>query len=76
MSLSEVGLDLTAVSERQRKKMNDQEECYIALVSGSTLINEDGLKVFLYDGALVNESLDSEDISFLDHCRWQIEEEV
>ena len=56
--------------------MNSQEDCYIALVSGSTLVNEDELKVFLYDGMLVNEGLDLEDVSFLDHYRWQIEEEV
>ena len=46
--------------------MDTQEECLAHLVDGRSLVNKEGMIVFIHDGMVVNTSYDIEDISFVD----------
>lgn len=52
--------------------MDSQEQCYEALLDGKTLVSRDGIQVFFYDGMVVNQSYEVEDISFVSHYLWEI----
>ena len=52
--------------------MDSQEECLSLILDGRTLVNKDGIQVFLYDGSVVNQSYEVEDISFVDHYSWEL----
>lgn len=54
--------------------MDTQEQCLVALVDGNSLVNKDGLIVFIHDGAVVNTSYDVEDLSFIDSHNWDLYE--
>lgn len=51
--------------------MDSQEECLEIVLDGRSLVNRDGLIVFMYDGGIVNTSYEVEDISFVDHYNWE-----
>lgn len=54
--------------------MDSQEECYEALLDGKTLVSRDGIEVFFFDGSIVNQSYEIEDISFITHYQWEVKE--
>ena len=55
--------------------MDSQEQCLEAILNGNVLVSRDGLEVFMYDGSIVNQVYEIEDISFVNYSIWDLKDE-